>query len=285
MKWNLAVGACLVFSVLCLFFTTPAAAVPQYLNYQGVLRDNNGSLVSGTKAMTFGLFDVASGGTALWSMVSSEVAVSNGLYNVQLGPLTYTELGSGRRWLEVMIGADLLSPRLEILSAAYAVTAGSAENAAKLGNYTPAATGASIIPITDINGKIDPSLIPAVGTIESVSYAVLSGTATTAASASSVNGTVSAEAASGFALFANGKIGAAGSCLGSDIITAGNTSITITNAGLLSATSMVFVSGGVVAGYDPGGIYSYRKGDDRFTVTITNAAPVGGYPFNYLIIN
>ena len=125
----LNIGFCLLFVVCFLGFSSPAGAVPQYLNYQGVLRDNSGALISGSKDMTFGLYDVADGGTALWTMTSSEVSVSNGLYGISLGPLGYTELGSGRRWLETAVGGEVLSPRLEIQSVAYAVAADQAASA------------------------------------------------------------------------------------------------------------------------------------------------------------
>jgi len=179
----------IIFGLILILAASAVMAVPQYLNYQGVLRDNAGNLVTGTKTMTFKIFDEATGGSDKFSMTSSEV-VSNGLYTVQLGPLGYAELGSGRRWLEVTVVSETLSPRLEILAVAYAVTAASAESAVKLGNYLPASSGASIIPVTDSSGKLSSSVIPTSGlnadtanTANIANYATLAGAATTAATA------------------------------------------------------------------------------------------------------
>lgn len=120
----------LIFGSLFLIFgfTAGAFAVPQYLNYQGVLRDSSFNLVTGTKTMTFRIYDDATAGNKRFEMTTDE-AVSNGLYTAQLGPIGYAELGSGRRWLEVTVGSDILLPRLEILSVAYAVTAANADSA------------------------------------------------------------------------------------------------------------------------------------------------------------
>ncbi len=41
------------------------AQVPAKINYQGVLKDNAGNLVNGSKSLTFKLYDVATSGTAL----------------------------------------------------------------------------------------------------------------------------------------------------------------------------------------------------------------------------
>lgn len=274
--WSLGFRTCLVIGIWLLVITAPAVAVPQYLNYQGVLRDNSGSLVTGTKQITFKIYDAESGGTAIWSMTSQEVRVSNGLYTVQLGPLGYAELGSGRRWLEVTVGTEALSPRLEILSVAYAVTAASAESAANATNATNAvnATNATNASNADTVDNLHANSIATAGQLLALdSDKQLKGLS------------VSAEASgSNYAMYINGRLGAGGICVGSNIISAGDTSTTVIDS-LLSASSMVFVSGGVVAGFDPGSIYAYRTGNDRFTLTITNAAPGSGYPFNYLIIN
>lgn len=282
-QWKLVIGICLGCSILCLFFASAALAVPQYINYQGILRDSYGNLVSGTKAMTFKIYNDLSAGSIAWSMTSPEVAVNNGIYNVQLGPLGYNELGSGRRWLEVVIGTDVLTPRLEILSVAYAVTAASADTAsyatlsgsASSAATATTATNATNASVADTIDGFHASAIPTAGNLYPLD------------SSGKIAGVpVSAEASSpNYALFIKGKIGAAGVCVGSNSIGSGSTSTTVIDAANLSATSMVFISGGVLAGFDPTALYVYRKGADRFTVTIAPPAPVGGYPFNYLIVN
>src|SRR5436190_19216923 len=51
------------------------ATVPPQFMVQGVLRDNAGVPENGAFPMTFRLFDVATGGTALWEEIHSSVAV------------------------------------------------------------------------------------------------------------------------------------------------------------------------------------------------------------------
>ena len=63
-----------------------AASPPERINLQGVLRDNAGTPVDGTPAMTFQLFDTGvgcpSGGALLLTDDHASVGVSGGLFNV-----------------------------------------------------------------------------------------------------------------------------------------------------------------------------------------------------------
>jgi len=287
----------IIFGLILILAASAAMAVPQYLNYQGVLRDNAGNLVTGTKTMTFKIFDDPTAGAEKFSMTSSEV-VSNGLYTVQLGPLGFDKLGSGRRWLEVTVGTETLSPRLEILAVAYAVTAASAESAARLGSYLPAATGASIIPVTDSGGKLSSSVIPSSGLIaDTAAYATLAGTATTAATASNANsviGPVSAEATgNNYALFINGgKIGAktgSNMCVGTGLIdTAVNGGIyaDISNSQVTANSVILLTVGNSAQDNSNGGIRISFISSGTFRVATMNAAAASkNIPFSYLIIN
>jgi hypothetical protein len=284
----------IIFGLILILAASAAMAVPQYLNYQGVLRDNAGNLVTGTKTMTFKIFDEATGGSEKFSMTSSEV-VSNGLYTAQLGPLGLNELGSGRRWLEVTVGTETLSPRLEILAVAYAVTAASAESAAKLGSYSTAFSGPSIIPVTDTSGKLSSSVIPASGiSADTAAYAILSGTASTAATAlnaNSVIGPVSAEASgNNYALFINGgKFGISGTIIGTEEIISGSSLVTITNSSVTS-NSTIFLTvryvGPTAGSNGNGGIRVSLIQDGAFRVaTMDGLAATANIPFSYLIIN
>ncbi|MDD5382803.1 MAG: hypothetical protein PHH60_04015 [Candidatus Margulisbacteria bacterium] len=191
---------CLLGLLIILTLAAAAFAVPQYINYQGVLRDSAGNLVTGSKQMTFKLYDAVSGGTLKWSLTIPAVAVNNGLYTIKLGPLSGDALGSGSRWLEVTVGSTTLTPRLEILAVAYAVTSDTAGYSTLSGSATTAATadlldgrhaaasGANIIPFTNSHGTLDASVIPAAGInvahANMADYATISGTATNAADAS-----------------------------------------------------------------------------------------------------
>lgn len=283
---------------------SPVLAVPQFINYQGVLRDDQARLVTGNKAMTFKLYDALSGGSLVWQLTTAEVMVSNGLYNIKLGPLGYNELGSGPRWLEVSVGSETLSPRLELLSIAYAITAGSAEAAATLGGYVPATTGTgSFIPVTT-GGKLDSSVIPASGgtvNADTVDGFHASATATAGQllpldSGKQLKGvSVSAEASSGYALFVAGKLGASrggtSSPSGIATITAGNNSVTVNNTSVTTNSLILLTQGPYSSNVDinTNGIYIRSQSNGQFIVkTNDNAFSVGGsqtLPIYYLIIN
>ena len=76
------------FVVLFIFFSffqiAKSADVPEILNYQGTLTDNTGQPITGTKEITFNLYDVASGGTASWSETQT-VTLIDGKFSVVLG--------------------------------------------------------------------------------------------------------------------------------------------------------------------------------------------------------
>lgn len=73
--------------------TYAAQTVPYKINFQGRLTDSTGTpLADGNYNMTFRIYSAASGGTALWTEVRSSstqmVALSGGLFSVQLGDVT-----------------------------------------------------------------------------------------------------------------------------------------------------------------------------------------------------
>jgi len=300
--------------ILFLGIASVALGVPQYMNYQGVLRDNAGNLVTGTKAMTFKIFNAATSGTELWTMTSSEVKVNSGLYNVQLGPLGGVDMTSGRRWIEAAVGTDTLSPRLEILAVAYALLAASAESASKVSGYSVASSGSGdFIPLAT-SGKLNASVIPASGvSVASAEYATQAGNASTstyagtAGTAETVDGfhasstptggyllaldsnkqlktSISAEAQSNpFALFVNGKFGATTSVVSIEVMPAGQNYIDVNNSAITNS-SAIFVTAGP-KDFDLGGVYISSRAANTFRIKSTNNAPALGMPIWYMIIN
>ena len=131
--------------------TAFAADPPALVNYQGVLRDEADRPRSGAFDMVFRFMSLEAGGVEI--MVDSHTAaganavtVSGGLFNLQLGggtisdgsgAGTYTSLASvfrdyGTVWVAIRVGAEDLSPRVRIVSAAYALSAANAVNASQL---------------------------------------------------------------------------------------------------------------------------------------------------------
>jgi len=119
-----------------------AADPPPTMSYQGVLRDAADHPRTGTFDMRFRFLDAQTSGNEI--LVDSHtggaaVAVTEGLFNVQLGGGTITDgsgAGSytslrdvfrdyGNVWMEIAVGPETLSPRLKILSTGYAFNSGS----------------------------------------------------------------------------------------------------------------------------------------------------------------
>jgi len=112
------------------------------MNYQGVLRDAADKPRTGTFDMVFRFFDAQTAGSVLivdqhTAAAGGMVAVTNGLFDVQLGTGILLGAGGGLYlsladmfrdytyvWMEITIGAETLSPRLQIQASAYALNAG-----------------------------------------------------------------------------------------------------------------------------------------------------------------
>lgn len=124
----------------CLLAASANADAPQLLNYQGRLTDPSGNPKNGTFSMQFAVYDAETGGNQLpagspWSETQS-VTVTDGVFNVLLGsvaalPANLFEGGPSDaagplRFLQVTVGGEVLVPRRRIVSAAYAIQAGSA---------------------------------------------------------------------------------------------------------------------------------------------------------------
>ena len=134
------------------------AQVPRAINYQGVLTNAAGIPLTSPPAvaMTFALFNVASGGAALWKE-SQSVSVTNGVFDVTLGAGTLVggvQLGNLAfdvpYFLEGAAGGETLAPRSALSSSPYAIHAASADGLA---------TGATI-PGSQITGSITTATIP-----------------------------------------------------------------------------------------------------------------------------
>jgi len=114
-----------------------SAAPPPLLNYQGVLRNAADRPLTGTYDMTFRFFSDATGGDEILVDFHPAVAVSRGQFAVQLGGGTVSD-GSGLGvyvelpnvfgdystvYLQVEVSGEVLSPRTQVLSSAYSLSA------------------------------------------------------------------------------------------------------------------------------------------------------------------
>ncbi len=135
------------FFVTIILALSLTAQVPRTMNYQGKLTDGSGVAVHapGGIAVTFRIFDVSSGGTALWSEAHASIPVTNGLFDVILGETIPMTIDFDEQyWIELTVGGETLLPREKLSAVGYAhhaVYADTAEYVASGGtNWTLSGT-------------------------------------------------------------------------------------------------------------------------------------------------
>jgi len=112
-----------------------AETAPTLLNYQGLLRDQEGALLSGEHAITFRIYDSLSApaADALWSEEHVAVIVRDGQFSVVLGDITPLDadlFDSPERFIGVTVAPfDEMVPRQRFASVPYALRAAQAANA------------------------------------------------------------------------------------------------------------------------------------------------------------
>ena len=109
------------------------AAVPQLINFQGVLKDGSGNPVADASySVTFTIYDAATGGNNLWTE-SQSVSTTSGLFAVLLGssnPIPDTAFKGANRWLGIAVSPDGEMPtRQQLVSIGYAYRVSSVDSA------------------------------------------------------------------------------------------------------------------------------------------------------------
>lgn len=114
------------------------AEIPRIINYQGYLTSASGVPVHGTVSMTFSIYSVPSGGTALWTETQN-VSVTRGVYCVNLGNVTPVNLVFNvPYYLGIKVGMDSeMTPRIPLTSVGYAYRALTVDT---IGSHTHSAT-------------------------------------------------------------------------------------------------------------------------------------------------
>jgi len=154
-----------------------AADAPALVNYQGVLRDAADKPRAGTFDMVFRFYDAPSAGNEILVDAhtgggGNAVTVSGGLFNVQLGggtvtdgsgAGTYTSLSEvfrdfGATYLAITVGGEVLSPRIRIQSAAYALNASNLQGKAASSFIDVSSSGQTKAGHLNVNGGIDTSV-------------------------------------------------------------------------------------------------------------------------------
>ena len=87
------------------------AQVPSTIGNQGVLTVNSGVVVpDGTQALTFKLYNVATGGTAPWTEVHPSVSTTNGVFSLAARGSVWTAVSDStlKRNIREVDGEDIL---------------------------------------------------------------------------------------------------------------------------------------------------------------------------------
>ena len=112
------------------------AGVPNLIDFQGSLVDENGIPVTGTPTIRFALYPVNTGGEAIWSE-TKQVVLVDGVYSTQLGdatPLTDNIWENDQLWLGIKVEQDdEMIPRVRIVAVPYAMRAKVAEEVVNAG--------------------------------------------------------------------------------------------------------------------------------------------------------
>lgn len=113
--------------VLAVCAGVASAQVPSLINYQGRLV-NGTNLVNDTVGLTLQLYDDTAAGTLLYED-SNQVAVVDGLYSTFIGDDTISgtltgALAAAEVWIQVLVNGAPLTPREQLVSAAYALRSG-----------------------------------------------------------------------------------------------------------------------------------------------------------------
>jgi hypothetical protein len=118
--------------LLILFVIGASGAIPAKINYQGRLTDTvTGQAMSGEHDMVFRIFEVATGGTEVWSETVSVEVDSTGVFSVLLGAINPIDLEFEQPvWLEIEVEGEVLTPRREVASVPFAFFANRTGHAA-----------------------------------------------------------------------------------------------------------------------------------------------------------
>ncbi|BDQ03650.1 MAG: hypothetical protein KatS3mg036_0351 [Ignavibacterium sp.] len=111
----------IIFCALLFICEIFSQGIPQTINFQGVLKDASGNIVSnGDYNLTFKIYNAETGGTAQWTETKL-VNVVDGIFSTQLGSATPINLPfDAAYWLGITVsGGSELTPRVAFSSVPY----------------------------------------------------------------------------------------------------------------------------------------------------------------------
>ena len=107
-------------------------SVPNLIDYQGKITDDNGNPITSSVSITFTIYDDATAGSNLWDETHVSVTPADGLVHVLLGSefsFSSSLFDGSDLWLGINVNSDgEMAPRLRIVSVPYAIHANNADN-------------------------------------------------------------------------------------------------------------------------------------------------------------
>ncbi|MFN8443796.1 MAG: hypothetical protein U0175_23660 [Caldilineaceae bacterium] len=103
-----------------------AASVPNYVNFQGVVRDADGKRLTGSYDMIFAVFDQPVAGNQLWSETQTGLTARDGDFSALLGTVTAFPanlFSSADRYVSITVNGVEMQPRQRFASVPYAFQA------------------------------------------------------------------------------------------------------------------------------------------------------------------
>ena len=125
MRYRLFLAAVAALLVAAVSAVASSDAVPSAVTYQGKLTNSAGQPVAdGEYDVQFKLYDVQTSGTAFKTLMRQKVQAAGGFFTTQMTPLAAADIaGKTDVWVEVIVEATTLSPRVKLVSAPFALRA------------------------------------------------------------------------------------------------------------------------------------------------------------------
>ncbi len=140
-------------ALLCLAPT--AMAVPLEFSHQGRLMDDTGAPLDGTEDVTFRIYDVDTGGTAVWTEVHTGLPFDSGYYAAQLGSTTTLDMADfdgNTMYMSVQVGTSPETSRIAMISVPYALRAGNVQDGAVINASEIQIGGVTVLDSTGYTG-------------------------------------------------------------------------------------------------------------------------------------
>jgi hypothetical protein len=135
----------LMLAAICVTALNVAAQAPTTISYQGRLTNAAGQPITVATSVVFTIYDLASGGSSLYTVTQSITPDANGIFTTELGPLGAGVFDGSKRYLGIKAGADAeMTPRQLLTSAPYAFNSNQiADNAITSAKIAPGTIASS----------------------------------------------------------------------------------------------------------------------------------------------